>query len=247
MNVAVLMVKDEADIIGFTIRHLFGEGIDRILVADNGSTDETRDILDHWASTLPVTVVDDWEPGYYQADKMTALAHQAISLGAEWVLPCDADELWYANEGTIAETLAGTDADVIRAQGWDHIVTPCDPPGRNPYRTAIHRRTYPQKLPKVAFRATPTFRLHMGNHDVDHPGRPVDGLLALRHFQYRSREQMARKVRQGKAAYEASNLHYDYGTHWRIMGGLSDADLDLHWQDLLDEPGLIPDPAPYRG
>lgn len=247
MIVGVTMVRDEADIIGYTLFHLLAEGIDHLIVADNLSKDATRTILEELAEDgAPITIVDDLEPGYYQDRKMTALARQAADMGASWVLPFDADELFYSRTGTIADTLTACGADVVQATGWDHIATLTDPDSRNPFRRITHRRPYPQKLPKVAFRPHPTAKLHMGNHDVDHPGVKVGGVLELRHFGYRSPEQFIRKVRNGKQAYDATDLHWNYGTHWRTRGGLPDAAIEAEWVEMCNEPDLIEDPAPYR-
>src|SRR4051812_46619587 len=91
------MVKDEADVIEGTIRHMADE-VDQLLVADNGSTDGTRDILVKLALELQFTVVDDPDPGYEQSRKMSALAELAASHGATWIVPFDADELWLAED-----------------------------------------------------------------------------------------------------------------------------------------------------
>lgn len=238
---AVTMVKDEADIIEPVLRHLTAEGVDRIIVADNMSTDGTFDILHDLQTDLPLILELDDDPAYEQARKMTRLARQAADLGATWVLPFDADEIWYAPTGTIATALNTCDADIVTALGFDHIVThPTDPP------FAPHRRPETQKLPKVAFRAHPHAELHMGNHDVNRPGTRQAGTLAYRHFQYRSLEQMARKLRQGRAAYEASTVHPLHGTHWREGGLLTDTQMAAKWEALTNTPGLIHDPAPLR-
>jgi len=239
------MVRDEQDIIGYTLLHLYSQGVDHIIVADNLSTDRTRIILENIQACHPLTIVDDDEVGYFQARKMTALAHQAADMGADWVLPFDADELWYAEKGTIAEALDSCEADVVRATGWDHVATLRDAPDRDPYRRIRYRRPIPQKLPKVAFRPHPTAQLHMGNHDVDHPGVKVNGVLELRHFGYRSPEQFISKVRNGAAAYAATDLHPTYGQHWRIRGELPDEALRAEWDEMCAEQGLIFDPAPY--
>ena len=95
------MVKDEADIVAATVAHMCGQ-VDAVIVADNNSTDGTRDILDG----LPVTVVDDPDPAYYQSRKMTALAGRArVEFDATWVIPFDADEWWYSPHGRIADVL----------------------------------------------------------------------------------------------------------------------------------------------
>lgn len=246
--VAVTMVRDEADVIGHTIRHLLAEGVDHVIVADNMSTDDTRPILDELAESNPVTVVDDLEVGYFQDRKMTNLAHRAAEeFGAEWVLPFDADEIFYFNHGTLAEFFDGCGPDVVIMHGWDHVATYDDDPiDDNPFTRITHRRPNPQRLGKVAFRYQPTCSLDLGNHDVRGvPGTRVRA-LHYRHFAYRSFEQMARKVRQGAEAYAATDLPNTYGTHWRELGSLDDETLFLRWSRLCEEEGLINDPAPVK-
>lgn len=265
MIAAIAMMRDEADVAGAVVAHLFAHGVDRILVNDNNSVDGTGDIL----RAAGATVFDDPERGYYQDRKMSALATVAYEMGADWVLPFDADEIFYPTAcpehphggaaldsafcpsysggvcpseiSTLAEFFATCTADVIEARGWDHIATACNPGPFSP-----DRREAQQKLPKVAFRACVSPYVHMGNHDVDrHHGLPVRvGGLSYRHFQYRSLEQYVRKVRNGREAYEASDLHYNYGTHWRVAGAKSDAELAEDWAQMCAEPGLIFDPAP---
>jgi glycosyltransferase involved in cell wall biosynthesis len=239
------MVRDEDDVIGYTISHLLAEGVDHVLVADNLSTDYTRAILDGFGPS--VEVIDDPDPRYAQAEKMTRLARTATERGFDWILPCDADELFYVESGTLADWFAACEFDVACAHVWDHIATDADDQAElNPWRRITHRRRFPQRMFKVAFRADPTAALHVGNHDVDRLGFRTTGIMG-RHVQYRSLDQMARKVRQGKAALEAAQLHAMHGTHWRELGSLDDPELLARWRELAEEPGLVEDPAPYRG
>lgn len=53
------MVKNEADIVEQTIRHLLDQGVDHILAADNGSSDGTYEILLELSKILPVHVIKD--------------------------------------------------------------------------------------------------------------------------------------------------------------------------------------------
>lgn len=266
--IAVTMVRDEADIIEPVLRHLLAEGVDHLIVADNLSRDDTYDIvMTLGEETGQVTVVIDPEPGYYQSRKMSALAVQAYDLGADWVLPFDADEVWYSRHGTIAEALARVPegCQIVRAGGWDHIVRASGGPkpvydvtrSSDEVRTwavepAIFspwRRAATQQLAKVAFRAHPRPVIHMGNHDVNLPDTPeadIRGVLEFRHFQYRSLEQMTRKLRNGREAYEASDIHEMHGTHWRHGGAKTDDELAADWAALCSEEGLVFDPAPLR-
>lgn len=250
MIVAVSMFKNEEDVAETVVRHLFAEGVDRVIVADNLSTDHTRDILDTIAEHYPLTVINDPVLAYEQDVKMSRLARRAYEAGADWVLPFDADEIWYGVDPQtgepcrIADALSQVDDEiqVVRAFGWDHIQRETNPLG--PFSPM--RRAETQKLAKVAFRAHPDARMHMGNHDVTLPGPSVVGPLAFRHFQYRSLEQMTTKLRQGREAYEASDVHPMHGTHWRAGGLKSDDELAAEWAELCAEDGLIFDPAPIR-
>ena len=82
---AITMFRDEADVARRVLQHLISERVDSIIVADNGSTDGTRTQLEGVkASTgIPIEIVDDTEPGYWQAKKMTALAAKAAERGAK--------------------------------------------------------------------------------------------------------------------------------------------------------------------
>jgi glycosyltransferase involved in cell wall biosynthesis len=249
---AIGMVRNEADVIGYTISHLLEEGVDEVLVLDNGSVDGTTEIL----HALGVTVIPDPEVGYYQSLKMTRLAHQAMDGGADWIIPFDADELWYSPYGRLAEVLPSVSSRVAQAAIIDHRPDDSDSDDHNPYTRMPYRLVDPLELGKVAFRADRNISIGQGNHDVynlDHEGRPwVEiksrnrRILSLRHVPYRSFEQLARKVRQGAEAYAATDLSLDLGDHWRNMGAETDEQLLARWEQMYEWPRVY-DPAPYRG
>jgi hypothetical protein len=245
MIIGICMVRDEEDILDQVLRHTLAQGVDHLIVADNLSVDRTPEILNDLKDEgAPLTVLADPVLAYEQAAKMSGLARKAYEMGAEWVLPFDADEVWYgvSSDGSpcrIADALSVMDdVKIVRAPGWDHINRGDGDPF-SPYR-----RQQMQQLAKVAFRAHPAAQLQMGNHDVTLPGPGAVGQLAFRHFQYRSLEQMTRKLRQGRQAYEASDVHPMHGTHWRQGGLKSDEELAADWNALCLEEGLVHDPAP---
>ena len=238
MIVAISMVKDEADIIGWTLEHLRTNGVDRAIVYDNLSTDGTTEILASfapWCETIP-----DPEFGYYQSRKMSTLAEKAFHDGATWVVPFDADEA-ICGDTSLAEFFAGLPDNVgtVAITGYDSLPRLDDNPDEpNPYLRQRFRMPAPQRLPKIAFRATPFPSIHMGNHDVDGvQGERVGGLW-LRHVQYRSPEQMGRKLRNGRAVYEATDIHETHGSHWREGGLLSDEQIQAMWEARCEEPGV---------
>lgn len=81
------MVKNEADIIEQTIRHLLNQGVEHILVADNGSTDGTYELLQELSKSLPVHVIQDREVAYYQSEKMTWLQIRSLRLVLSGLCP----------------------------------------------------------------------------------------------------------------------------------------------------------------
>ena len=251
-TVAVAMVKNEADVIASTVAHMLTQ-VDEVIVADNGSTDDTRAILD----SLPVTVVDDPDPAYYQGRKMTFLAHLArTEFGADWVVPFDADEFWYSPFGTISqmcEQAAGEFA-MLTAALYDHVATGADDQGETDPTVRIGwRRVTPAPLHKVAVAAAPTLSIHMGNHSADYTRafqpRILAGQLVIRHFPYRSVQQFIRKARAGAAALAATDLPESAGKHWRDYGRLSDEQMHevfaqwFHVDDPRAAADLIFDPV----
>lgn len=228
--VGVGMVRDEADVLPATLAQMLSQ-VDAVLIADNGSTDGTRELLDAVErSGVPVRVVDDPEPAYLQSEKMTRLARLAHDwLDADWLCPFDADEWWMSPFGRIADVLNGLDPSdgVASAVVYDHQPTGVDPDDPDPTVRMVWRRPAALPLPKVAVRWRDDLTIHQGNHGASYGGlRPavVPGLLVVRHFPYRSAEQTVRKVRNGAAAYAAAGdrLPESMGAHWRQWGRLLD-------------------------
>jgi glycosyltransferase involved in cell wall biosynthesis len=249
----ICMCKDEADIIVSTVRHMAGQ-VDEVIVADNGSTDGTRGLLEALADHLPVVVIDDPDPAYYQAVKMTRLATVAADGGAGWVVPFDADEVWYSPfASTIAEALRGSTTAVVGAVLYDHVATGVDDDVSDPLLRIGWRRREAVELPKVACRTRLDVRIHQGNHAASYLEQTmVPDQLVVRHFPYRSVEQFIRKARNGAAAYAATDLPEDAGAHWRGYGRILDesgpealAEVFRKWFWVAEpDASLIFDPAP---
>ena len=270
--VGVSMIRDEADVIGPVLRHMARQ-VDAIVIANNRSTDETRKIIDEVSDScaIPILVGDDDEIGYKQSVKMStlaAVAHDAF--GAEWIVPFDADEIWYSPAPRIADFLARipTEHDIVKAFLWDHVCTGIDDPAEvDPVQRMRWRRADPAPLPKVACRYRDGLTIEMGNHGASYQdlgGATSDRRIAVRHFPYRSPEQLVRKVRNGAEAYAATDLPEHYGAHWRQWGRMlhehgEETIHDLfhtwYYREHPDEPVTIEgeiqsplrcDPAPAR-
>jgi glycosyltransferase involved in cell wall biosynthesis len=220
------MCKDEEDIVGTVVRHMLTQ-VDFVFVADNLSTDSTPQILADIASEHSnlIVYVDD-VVAYEQSKKMTALAHLAREeVGAEWIVPFDADEIWYSpfrSLGSFLDALPDSDM-IVPANLYDHVATSLDDQGDpDPVSRIRWRRMDPGALPKVAVRWAEDLVIGMGNHDAsyDQPARTSQHRLAIRHFPYRSTKQVLSKIRNGAEAYAATDLPEHYGAHWRGWGAV---------------------------
>lgn len=263
---AITMVKDESDIIETTVLHMLTQ-VDWVLIADNMSTDGTDQIIARIAEKHPSQVrwIVDETVGYYQSDKMTALAFDADTYWQpDWIVPFDADEIWYSPfHATISEHLDHV-ADqwlVMPATVYDHVATKKDDLDEDdPVLRLGYRRCEPLPLNKVACRMADGLRIHQGNHGASYPGGATihEPQLVVRHFPYRSVKQLVRKVRNGAAAYAATDLPDNMGAHWRQWGQLLDQSGEPAIDALFHEwyydrypnrvdTDLIYDPAPIEG
>lgn len=253
---AIMLVKDEVDIIGATLDHLWTQ-VDGIIVADNGSTDGTSEIL----AASGALVFPDHDPAHYQGRKTTALAREARELGYEWVVPCDADEIWYSpHHARVADALGELDPAyrIATANLYDHYATAYDDADEeNPVLRLGWRRREPGGLQKVACRTHWSLTIGEGNHGANYAGLPgltAEGLLVVRHFPYRSADHFVRKAVRGAEALALTDLIPDVGAHWRGYGDMvkrhgrraaKDWYRRYFWYPTPDyDPDLIFDPAP---
>jgi len=254
-TVAVAMVKDEADVIGPVVEHLATQ-VDHIIVADNLSTDGTRDILDDLAGRLPLTVVDDPVLAHVQSEKVTALARRArLEHGADWIVPFDGDEAWYCTDGQrIADVLAaiGEPVEMIYGTVFDHRPTGLDDPGDpNPLTRMGWRWRRQLPLPKVAARWRSELRIHRGNHGVDYDRDPIAlarPLIVVRHFPYRSEDQFVRKATVGVESLRAAGdrVPENQATHKRMWGRMLDSGGEQALRDHYRRWFFWPDPSIQR-
>jgi glycosyltransferase involved in cell wall biosynthesis len=237
------MVRDEADIIEEAVRSMFAQGIDRVVLLDHGSEDETPKILNQLARELPLTVLHDPTPGYMQSAKTTMLARAAASGGASWVVPFDADELWFGVDGrAVADVLRSTTANVIRAE-W-YLFVPVKSVDAHCYAERFpYRVAQPSDAVKVAFRANWLALVRAGNHAVFTACPRFSGGLRIAHYSVRTPEQVAKRAHQGAAALRADGTGLDMNPRWADLEDADAAEAERYLTRLLGSRELVFDPA----
>jgi len=235
---AVSMVKNAEDIIEDSVMNMFRQGARAVVVADNMSTDHTREILEKIALEHPLLIADDFEPAYFQSEKMTQLARFAMRNGATWIVPFDADELWFAEHQLLNEKLNLIQSPIAVARIYNAFpVIGVD--------DQWQLDSQPSHFQKVAFRSSRMARLHYGNHGVDRVGASSVCLL-LAHFPWRNFKQFSQKVREGAQAVRHTGTKD--GEHWLELDKLSDDQLLKTWRDMLNgvaSPKLMWAPSPF--
>jgi glycosyltransferase involved in cell wall biosynthesis len=98
---AIICAYNEADIIGWTVRHLKRQGCD-VLVIDCESTDETVMV----AHTAGAEILRHPAPPVSWHELLRRVEKIAAGSNADWCMLCDADELRYASPYLPIATLA---------------------------------------------------------------------------------------------------------------------------------------------
>ena len=179
-----LKVRDEADVLESNLRFHHALGVSHFVVTDNGSTDDTPEILRRYADAGLAEVINEPGTDYRQrgAAWLTRMARfAATDLNADWVIHTDADEFWLPAQGTLIDALDAIAEryGVVVAPRTEFVGRP-DGPGSFADRLTA-RESHARLQPKVAHRAVPdVVVLDRGGHDVAAAGPGGDVAETLR-------------------------------------------------------------------
>ena len=226
--VMTLLVRDEEDIVADNLDFHLAQGVDEVIVTDNGSEDATLDILRSYEERGLAHVILEPTDDYSQGRWVTRMARMAANdLQADWVINSDADEFWWPREGTLRTVFEGLGDDVGALVGRRTNFVPRPEDGR-PYweRMTLRERESLNPVgkplpPKLAHRAHPEIEVVQGNHRIKGPdlGSTLDdGSVEILHYPMRSYAQFENKIVKGGRAYARNKeLPEKTGRTWRRL------------------------------
>jgi Glycosyl transferase family 2 len=264
----VTLVRSEADIIAVTIRYHLQLGLDGVFVLDNASSDGTEKILGQLAQADNRIRWSRHEGEYQQAALTTGLAQEAFRAGADWVVPFDADEFWYAPGRAFREVLACSNAGALRAQVLHYIqareqsrrspealltitrraARAIGPPDHGRALVEAQEIGYVEAMysPKWISRASMNLEIGAGNHSAGNlTGKPETTTeLVCLHAPVRSRDTLVLKAAHSRRL-EAAGRPPDDGWHThRVRQLVKEGSIDAEWaansykDDALDVYGV---------
>ena len=170
-----LMIRDAAEVIEANLRYHHAQGVDLFVIADNGSTDGTVDVLRRYERAglailerVPGQLTDVWGAA------RTKIARLAYELGADWVIHNDDDEFWWPLTGNLKEALGAIPDDfgLLVAPRSEYVARP----GEGFFADRMTaRETRFLRPPKAAHRAHPRVVLAQNASRPDLARRRTDG------------------------------------------------------------------------
>ena len=99
-SLSVLAVfKNEATNLGEWLCHYFQQGVDKIVLVDNGSTDNWRPIVDHLEPDQKKKVICLMDERKHSQTQIYNSIFKSGLIDTDWLLVCDIDEFVYARSG----------------------------------------------------------------------------------------------------------------------------------------------------
>jgi glycosyltransferase involved in cell wall biosynthesis len=215
----IMVVKNEADIVGHTLRAAC-RWCDEIYVLDNGSTDETWDLVQELSRSIPQIIPFEQtdEPFFESIRAKVFNAYKSGASDGDWWCRLDADELYVQSPREFLAEV--TRHEVVWAIHLQYYLTKEDVE-RFESSPALFDSNLPLNVRYHWYKAEhsePRFFRHRSRLRWDggawprHLGRVFPKRILLRHYKFRSPSQIQTRLRTRMAVFERGGFA---GQHWR--------------------------------
>jgi Glycosyl transferase family 2 len=154
MNVLFVVTRDEAELLRLNLAHHLAWGFDHVAIADNESTDATREVLNSFGDAVTAETIAD------PNDRFAALRRlvrriEARHGQAQWVAVSDTDEFWWDAGGTLRDLMSRVPAIAIGLYSEQKLFLPTalDPSEGPPYVRRTWRTTGPSSPLHTSYRS----------------------------------------------------------------------------------------------
>jgi len=209
----LLQVKNEAMIIDEFVRHYQWQGLDHMYVIDNGSTDETKEVIQPYIDAGFITY-------FYMPEKGQETnynrVYPAIRDECEWLIICDTDEYIYNRTAgeTIKDRLQTLDKMTSHiALNWKMFSSSGHDKQPDSIRSSFqHRWNEPTETQKNIVQTANTTSVGIHSCQYESGSRPAKtDDLALNHYAIMSREYFEKvKMTRGDATTDSLNSIRDW-------------------------------------
>lgn len=236
-----LLVKNEEDVLEENLIFHKRMGIDGFIVTDNGSTDKTAEIIKKYIEKGWIKeAIYDKSGGYKQViyvDRMIRIAKEKYD--ADWIINCDADELWYCKQGNYKKVLSKSFHNVLKCNIYNMLPAENDKFWKSEWKVikTVDRKQYglpkfnlyTKQIGKVIHRTSGYKLISMGNHNVKMRFKSIGYTknIVIYHYNIRSKDHFFDKmIGGGKEISKISNNNV--GEHWKYFFEMSKKnDFDL--------------------
>jgi len=206
--ISITTVKNEADIIESFVRYHLNI-VDEMIILNNGSTDDTKYILNQLVhENLPLIVIEDTDKYFKPFQKMNCLLKKAIyEYGADIVCPIDVDEFISSDFGNPRDIIEKLDKFTYFKIKWRTYVPSINDDANEkfiPSRITTVRDENLEEYKVIVHKTLFTefnIKLSVGSHKLYFDERyksqincQICDKLVLSHFPLRSKEQTISKV-----------------------------------------------------
>ena len=205
--VSTMIVRNEADIIEACLTNTLSQ-CDKVLLADNGSDDDTVEI----ASKFKEVEIYSF-PGLYRHGE----AHNMLikkCQNFDWVVPIDADEMWHG----IREACIKAKNHTLIVPKIKHYMITIDDAKFEPTNFPNFKVEDILEHPRLIFKPT-----HMGRpvcvddgcHNNNISDKSITEYITINHYPMRSSNQYEKKIEHGYKSFLERKTNPSVGRHWQ--------------------------------